>query len=76
MPLRKPGPASRVTFQAGVVQPDVARIVVSLAGGRKLTLQPYPLDGQRWVAFAVPVGLTASGRQVAVQSGAKYNVDI
>jgi len=48
---------SRVTFQAGVVQPDVARIVVSLAGGRKLTLQPYPLDGQRWVAFAVPVGL-------------------
>ena len=58
---------SRVTFQAGVVQPDVARIVVSLAGGTTLTLHPYLLNGQRWVAFAVPTDLP-------ILSGAAYSI--
>lgn len=45
---------SSVTYQAWVVQPDVARVVIALADGTKLTLHPYPLYGQHWVGFAVP----------------------
>jgi hypothetical protein len=46
-----------VTYQYGVVQPDVARVVIALADGTNLTLHPVPLYGQRWVAFAVPANL-------------------
>jgi hypothetical protein len=45
-----------VTYQYGVTQPDVARVVIALADGAQLTLRPYRLHGQRWVAFAVPSG--------------------
>ena len=46
-----------ISYDYGVVQPDVARVVIALADGTRLTLHPYPLYGQRWVAFAVPTDL-------------------
>jgi len=46
-----------LSYQFGVVQPDVARVVVALADGTKLTLHPYRRYGQRWVGFVVPTSL-------------------
>ena len=46
-----------LSYQFGVVQPDVARVVVSFADGTRLTLHPYRLYRQRWVGFVVPTGL-------------------
>jgi len=46
-----------VSYQYGVVQTDVARVVIALSDDSTLTLRPYRLDGQRWVAFAVPTSL-------------------
>src|SRR5258708_8847864 len=46
-----------VSYQYGVVQTDVARVVIALSDDSTLTLRPYRLDGQRWVAFAVPPSL-------------------
>ena len=57
------------------MQPDVARVVVSLADGTKLTLHPYPLRGQRWVAFAVPNGLPIlNGTAYSTKSELAYAV--
>jgi hypothetical protein len=53
-----------VTYQAGVVQPDIARMVITLADGTKLTLRPYTLYGQRWVAFAVPTKLAIANATI------------
>ena len=55
-----------VTYQSWVVQPDVARVVIALADGTKLTLLPYALYGQRWVGFAVPTN-------AAIASGTLYS---
>jgi hypothetical protein len=64
-----------VFYQYGVVQPDVARLVVALADGTKLTLHPYLLYGQRWVAFAVPVDLTiANGTAYSSKSELAYAI--
>src|SRR5258708_5024685 len=46
-----------VSYQYGVVQTDVARVVIALSDDSTLTLRPYRLRGQRWVAFAVPTSL-------------------
>jgi hypothetical protein len=46
-----------MNYVYGVVQPEVARVVVTLADGTNLTLHPYPRYGQRWVAFPAPAGL-------------------
>jgi hypothetical protein len=53
-----------LSYQFGVVQPDVARVVVTLADGTNLTLHPYRLYGQRWVAFAMPAGLAIASATV------------
>lgn len=66
---------NRVTYQAGVVQPGVTRLVIALANGTKLTLHPYPLHGQRWVAFAVPTDLPiANGTAYSKQSEVAYAI--
>jgi hypothetical protein len=66
---------NRVTYQAGVVQPDVTRLVIALANGTKLTLHPRPLYGQRWVAFALPTGLRiANGTAYSKQSELAYAI--
>jgi hypothetical protein len=46
-----------VSYEYGVVQPDVARVVIALPDDSTLTLRPYRLHGQRWVTFAVPTSL-------------------
>jgi hypothetical protein len=46
-----------VTYEYGVVRPDVARVVIALSDDSTLTLRPYRLHSQRWVAFAVPTSL-------------------
>ena len=46
-----------VSYEYGVVQPNVARVVIALSDDAMLTLRPYRLYGQRWVAFAVPTDL-------------------
>jgi hypothetical protein len=46
-----------MSYVYGVVQPHVARVVITLANGTNLTLHPYPRYGQRWVAFPVPAVL-------------------
>ena len=64
-----------VTYQAGVVQPDVARVVIALADGTKLTLHPIRLYGQRWVAFAVPSNLAiANASAYSGQSELAYAI--
>ena len=47
-----------VSYMFGVVQPNVARVVIALSDDATLTLRPYRLGGERWVAFAVPTSLT------------------
>jgi hypothetical protein len=46
-----------VSYEYGVVRPNVARVVVALSDDATVTLRPYRLYGQRWVAFAVPADL-------------------
>jgi hypothetical protein len=46
-----------MNYVYGVVQPAVARVVITLADRTNLTLHPYPRYGQRWVAFPVPAAL-------------------
>jgi hypothetical protein len=46
-----------MSYVYGVVQPHVARVIITLANGTKLTLHPYLRYGQRWVAFPVPDAL-------------------
>jgi hypothetical protein len=46
-----------LSYQFGVVQPGVARVVVTLADGSRLTLYPYRKYGQRWVGFVLPSSL-------------------
>jgi hypothetical protein len=66
---------NRVSYQAGVVQPDVTRLVIALANGTKLTLHPRPLYGQRWVAFALPTDLPiANGTAYSKQSEVAYAI--
>jgi hypothetical protein len=52
--------AGDTSYEYGVVQPDVARVVVALPDGKTLTLHPYRLYGQRWVAFAVPTNIASA----------------
>jgi len=47
-----------VSYMFGVVQPNVARVVIALSDEATLALRPYRLGGVRWVAFAVPTSLT------------------
>ena len=66
---------NRVIYQAGVVQPDVTRLVIALANGIKLTLHPRPLYGQRWVAFALPTDLRiANGTAYSKRSELAYAI--
>jgi hypothetical protein len=66
---------NRVVYQAGVVQPDVTRLVIALADGSKLTLLPRPLYGQRWVAFALPTDLPiVNGTAYSNQSEIAYAI--
>jgi hypothetical protein len=46
-----------MSYVYGVVQPDIARVVITLANGTNLTLHPYQRYGQRWVAFPLPDAL-------------------
>lgn len=55
-----------VDYIYGVVRPDVARVVIALADGTRLTLYPYPDLRQRWVAFPVPT-------DVAIASATAYS---
>src|SRR5258708_19674813 len=43
-----------VSYQYGVVQTDVARVVIALSADSTLTLRPYPLDPQRWGTSPLP----------------------
>jgi hypothetical protein len=59
----------------------VAYVVGTLSDGRTIRARAVDIGGPKYWAWAVPLGqrlrrvvfYTASGRQVAVQSGADYN---
>jgi hypothetical protein len=47
-----------VSYMYGLVQPNVDHVVITLSDNATLTLRPYRLGRERWVAFAVPTSLT------------------
>ena len=53
-----------VDYMYGAVRPDVARVVIALADGTRLTLHPYPGLRQRWVAFPVPADVAIASATV------------
>jgi hypothetical protein len=65
----------------GTASPSVAYVVGTLSDGRTIRARAVDIGGPRYWAWAVPAGqrlrrvvfYTASGQQVAVQSGAGYN---
>jgi hypothetical protein len=65
----------------GTASPSVAYVVGTLSDGRTIRARAVDIGGPRYWAWAVPAGqrlrrvvfYTASGQQVAVQSGADYN---
>jgi hypothetical protein len=64
-----------VSYQYGVVQPNVDHVVIALSDDASLTLRPYRLAGKRWVAFAVPTTLTiASATAYSERSELGYSI--
>jgi hypothetical protein len=65
-----------LVYEDGYVRADVGRVVIALDDGTKLTLHPYPVYGQRWVAFAVPSGLPIASATAYSAAGSELAYSI